>query len=247
LARAAVCATREYALQPPEENFPIAPPPAAVAARHVSGWKRLILWPFVMALRLWCRSLRFEMSDRTARRFADRAEPTIFAFWHNRLFIVTELYRRHRQGHPLHALVSASRDGAWLEAFLALSGLPAVRGSSSRGGLEAARALVGLLRSGTDAAITPDGPRGPAYNFKAGALVVARRAGTPVVLIGGRFESAWQLSSWDGFYLPRPFSRVRIEHDEVPAAELRNMEAAELAARLCALSPDDRAQPTIAI
>ena len=33
-----------------------------------------------------------------------------------------------------------------------------------------------VLRAGCDAGITPDGPRGPVYEMKAGALVVARRA-----------------------------------------------------------------------
>ncbi len=59
--------------------------------------------------------------------------------------------------------------------------------------------------------ITPDGPRGPRYEFKEGALIVARRAKIPLLLIGADFESAWRFrKAWDMFYLPKPFSKVRM-------------------------------------
>jgi lysophospholipid acyltransferase (LPLAT)-like uncharacterized protein len=115
-----------------------------------------------------------------------------------------------------------------------------VRGSSSRLGREAATALVEVLRSGHDIGITPDGPRGPCYDFKPGALIVTRRTRTPLLLIGAEFESAWQLRSWDRFYLPKPFSRVRMRCHHVPATELQNRDAATaaVAAQLLALNPD---------
>jgi lysophospholipid acyltransferase (LPLAT)-like uncharacterized protein len=78
-----------------------------------------------------------------------------------------------------------------------------VRGSSSRLGREAAKALVDVMRAGDDVGITPDGPRGPVYEMKPGALIVARRAQAAVVLVGMDFESSWRLPSWDGFHLSR--------------------------------------------
>jgi hypothetical protein len=71
-------------------------------------------------------------------------------------------------------------------------------------------------------------------------LVVARRAGAPALLLGMNFRSARRLKSWDGFYVPRPFSRVQIRCAVVPAAELRDegMTAEVIQQRLRELNPD---------
>ena len=191
-------------------------------------------------MKLWGRSLRFETTPEDLHAFTKNDEPVAIVLWHNRLFLSAEIVRRYRQGRPAHALVSASQDGAWLSAFFSLAGMRTVRGSSSRLGREAATALVEVLRSGHDIGITPDGPRGPCYDFKPGALIVTRRTRTPLLLIGAEFESAWQLRSWDRFYLPKPFSRVRMRCHHVPATELQNRDAATaaIAAQLLALNPD---------
>jgi len=208
---------------------------------EIRGWRRVLLWPFGALVRLWGRTLRFETSEEDLRNLRKIDEPVAFVLWHNRLFVTPEVWRRYRQGRPLYALVSASQDGAWLTAFFSLVGLSAVRGSSSRLGREAASALVGVLRAGYDVGITPDGPRGPCYALKPGALIVARRTQTPLLLLGAKFHSAWQLKrAWDRFYLPKPFSRVRLRCELVTAAELADREAAaaQLETRLREMSPD---------
>lgn len=208
----------------------------------IVGWRRFALWPFALLMKAWGRSLRFEATPTDLAAFTKNDEPVAIVLWHNRLFLSAEIVRRYRQGRPAYALVSASKDGAWLSAFFSLAGMRTVRGSSSRLGREAASALVEVLRAGLDIGITPDGPRGPCYDFKAGALIVARRTKTPLLLIGADFESAWQLGSWDRFYLPKPFSRVRMRCQLVTAAELtqRDEAAVAIAARLRAINPDRR-------
>jgi lysophospholipid acyltransferase (LPLAT)-like uncharacterized protein len=191
-------------------------------------------------LKLWGLTLRFELSPEDRRNYMKKDEPVALVLWHNRLFLSAEIVRRFRQGRRSHALVSASNDGAWLTAFFSLAGLHAVRGSSSRLGREAATALVGVLRAGDDVGITPDGPRGPCYDLKPGAVIVARRTGAPMLLIGGEFASAWRLRSWDGFYLPKPFSRVRMRCELVTADQLADRDSAMtmLRERLLAINPD---------
>ncbi len=203
-----------------------------------------MLWPFGVLLRLWGRTLRFETDPDDLRNYTKRDEPVALILWHNRLFLAAEIVRRFRVGRPAYALVSASQDGAWLTAFFALAGLRTVRGSSSRLGREAATALVDTLRDGHDVGITPDGPRGPCYELKPGAIIVARRTRAPLLLIGGEYYSAWRLRSWDRFYVPKPFSRVRMRCELIPAEELADREAAlaRVQARLLALNPD--ADPT---
>ena len=207
----------------------------------ISGWRQLALWPVGFLMRLWGMTLRFETAPEDLARYHKRDEPIAIVLWHNRLFLSAEIVRRFRQGRPAYALVSASKDGAWLSAFFSLVGMRTVRGSSSRLGREAATALVEVLRSGDDIGITPDGPRGPCYDLKAGALIVARRTKTPLLLVGATFHSAWRMKSWDRFYLPKPFSRVTMRSVVVPAEALADRDAAteQVRAQLLAINPDE--------
>ncbi len=97
-----------------------------------------------------------------------------------------------------------------------------------------------MLRAGHDIGITPDGPRGPIYELKPGAVIVPRRTGAPLLLVGAEFSSAWRLKSWDRFYVPRPFSRVRMRCEIISAAQLADRDAglALLHERLRAINPD---------
>jgi lysophospholipid acyltransferase (LPLAT)-like uncharacterized protein len=187
-------------------------------------------------------SLRFELNSDDLRNVTKRDVPVAFVVWHNRLFLTPEIFRRYRGGRPLVALISASGDGAWLTAFFSLVGMRAARGSSSRLGREAATALVDAQRGGYDIGITPDGPRGPCYELKPGVVIVPRRTGAPLLLIGGEFQAAWQLRSWDRFYLPKPFSRVRLRCELITADQLADRDAALmlLRERMRALNGDRR-------
>ena len=180
------------------------------SAQVVQGWRRWFAWSAGAVVRLWCASLRVVCPEETRRLMSDDDRATLFVLWHNRLFVAAELSRRLRPTRPHHALVSASKDGAWLSAFFESVGLRVVRGSSSRGGREAVGELVDVLRGGNDAGLTPDGPRGPIYVCKPGVVTVARRSRARVVLLGIHHADAWTLRSWDRFELPRPFSRVEL-------------------------------------
>jgi lysophospholipid acyltransferase (LPLAT)-like uncharacterized protein len=236
LARAAL-SVRLVPLNPPND-MPAAPPGKPV--RALVGWRRVVLWPFVLVLKAWASTLRLEMSAEDIRNRNNEDEPVVVVVWHNRLFLVAELFRRFGRVRPFYSLVSASKDGAWLDAFLESLGMRTVRGSSSRLGREAVAALVEELKAGHHVGITPDGPRGPCYDFKAGALIVARRARAPLLLIGGEFRCAWRLATWDRFYVPMPFSRVRV-HCEVIAADAladRDQALVRVRERLLAINPD---------
>jgi lysophospholipid acyltransferase (LPLAT)-like uncharacterized protein len=206
----------------------------------IDGWRRVLLWPLAVLVRLWGRSLRMETSPQDLQNYIKKDVPVAIILWHNRLFLAAEIVRRYRSGRPAYALVSASRDGAWLTAFFSLVGMRAARGSSSRLGREAASALIEVQRAGHDIGITPDGPRGPCYEVKPGAVIVPRRTGTPLLLIGGEFSRAWRLKSWDRFYLPLPFSRVRMRCELIENDRLADRDGAValIQERLRALNPD---------
>ena len=166
------------------------------------------------------RTLRFTEEGRgnvAAARALGR--PPLFVLWHNRLLYLG--YRLAREGIVIMA--SRSRDGDLIARVAADHGIAAVRGSTTRGGSSAARAMARAMRERELAgALTPDGPRGPRYRLQPGALLVARLAGAPVVPVALGFSRRKELSSWDGFLLPLPFARARIVYGEpfVPPGDL---------------------------
>jgi lysophospholipid acyltransferase (LPLAT)-like uncharacterized protein len=218
-----------------------APAPKSTEVKHITGWKRLLVLPLALMMRLWLRTLRVDISPEHARIIKESPSPVAFVLWHNRLFFVAEVARRWRSHRKVYGLVSASKDGAWLEAFFEAVGIRAVRGSSSRLGREAATALIDTLRDGNDTGITPDGPRGPCYDFKGGALIVTRRAHAGMILLGMDFHASWRLRSWDRFAIPKPFSKVSLTAEWVKPEELegdREVIASGLRQRMIASNPD---------
>ena len=130
------------------------------------------------------------------------------------------------------ALISASRDGAWIAELVKKVGFDAVRGSSSRQGVAAILQLADVLVSGRDVVIAPDGPRGPAYQLGQGIIFLAQKSGAPIFPVHLEYSSYWRVNSWDRFFLPRPFSRVRVifgpPHEVAPTATDEAFEAERL-------------------
>ena len=160
-------------------------------------------------LQVWARTMRYEIEDRAGVLAQPPSERFIGALWHNRLLLLPYLLKRfapHRQGA---ALISASRDGNILADLVQRFGFDVVRGSSSRQGATAMRKLTEVLASGRDVVITPDGPRGPAYQLGPGLPFLSQKSAVAVVPLSIEYSSYWRLKSWDRFFLPRPFSTVR--------------------------------------
>jgi lysophospholipid acyltransferase (LPLAT)-like uncharacterized protein len=125
-------------------------------------------------------------------------------FWHNRI-LMTSYYFRHRN---IVAMISQNRDGEYMASVGSRLGFGAARGSSSRGSRGAVVELLRALRQDRDVFVTLDGPRGPRYVAKPGAAYIARRSGNPIVPFTISVEKKWIMPSWDGFIVPKPFSRA---------------------------------------
>jgi len=105
--------------------------------------------------------------------------------------------------------VSRSRDGDYIAAaMIDLGFAPPPRGSSSRGGASALRAMGRALVGGTTVAALVDGPRGPAGEVKPGVLWLARVSGVPITPVAFAARPVWRFGSWDRTRLPPPFARV---------------------------------------
>ena len=178
--------------------------------------------------RLWLATLRFRCN---VERIDDAEGPVVLLLWHDKLFVSSWIANRYFS-RPVTALISTSKDGAWLVAFFKFMGITAVRGSSNRRGAAALMTLTRSMRAGNHTGITPDGPKGPALEFKTGAVSLARLTRSPFVVMGIRYHACWRMRSWDRFALPVPFSKVEVtllrepkptedETDEVLASRLQ--------------------------
>lgn len=132
----------------------------------------------------------------------------IFAFWHNRLMMIPYIYRRLFGMKDIVTLISSSRDGEYFVRALKLFRPYIVRGSSTRGGSEAFKALVRRIRQGMDCIITPDGPQGPKYTIQPGTIALARLTGIPIIPVSYWSSRYRILNTWDGFILTLPFSKM---------------------------------------
>jgi hypothetical protein len=177
----------------------------------IEGWRARILVELgYQLIQLLVRTLHFEIEDRGGIIEAGRNQPFIFPVWHNRLLLLPAIFRRFLSPRYAAALISASRDGDLLAAFVERYGYGTVRGSTSRRGASALLGLADVFAAGTHIVITPDGPRGPVYQLGRGVIFLAQKCNAEVVPASVEFSSCWRLRSWDRFMVPRPFSKVRV-------------------------------------
>lgn len=126
----------------------------------------------------------------------------IYAIWHENLLL--PVY--HYCGRGIYVLISQHADGQLLTEMCRHLRIDLVRGSTTRGGVEAVRQLLRIGQH-SSMAITPDGPRGPRRQVQPGMIYLASQTGMPIVPTGFGYQKPWRLKSWDRFAVPWPGSR----------------------------------------
>ena len=163
-----------------------------------------------LLVRFLILTLRVRVVDNVGLMGKPHDKSYIWIFWHNRLMLFPHLIERFLNQRRCAALTSASKDGEIVATFLANFKVRAIRGSSSRRGAAALIEMKSLLSQGWDVGITPDGPRGPRYFLNPGVIKLAQKTGIPVIPANVEYSRFWRLKSWDGFMIPKPFSKVVI-------------------------------------
>jgi lysophospholipid acyltransferase (LPLAT)-like uncharacterized protein len=134
--------------------------------------------------------------------------------WHQQFFAAIRHFQTYRALRP-GLMISGSKDGEIIASVASRTGWEPVRGSSSRGGIQAMRQLIEKLRQTRLAGHIVDGPRGPAGVVKSGLIRIAHAADAVIVPFYILADRAWYFKSWDHFMLPKPFSRVRLHFGEM--------------------------------
>jgi len=163
---------------------------------------------FFILINLIGRTVRFEIEGWDNWEAASRdGKIPIYTFWHNRVFLATYFWRRRR----IVVMTSRSFDGEYIARFIQRFGYGAARGSSTRGATGALVEMVRLMRAGCPTAFTIDGPKGPRYVAKMGAVLLAKKTGNPILPFAITARKFWEAKkSWDGFQTPKPFTRARV-------------------------------------
>ncbi len=242
--------------------------PAAANEPSCPVLKRLLRSAIVQAVTAALVGLYLDLALRTTRwtvvgeqnaAASVAGEPTVAAFWHERLPMLPALWlhmrRQGARGTP-RVLVSKHRDGRFIAAAVRRFGVVVVHGSSSKngsardvsekGGAASVRALLGVLQQAREhVLITPDGPRGPPRRASPGVAQIAGLSGAPVLPIGAQTTRRWALPTWDRMLVPLPWGHGVIVcgrpiivpregwEAALPAIEAALTEAADQADALC--------------
>lgn len=163
---------------------------------------------FFLLIKLIGRTVKFEIVGWENWETASHdGRIPIYTFWHDRVFLSTYFWQRR----AIVVMTSRSFDGEYIARFIQRFGYGAARGSSSRGATGAVVEMVRLMRAGCPAAFTIDGPRGPRYVAKMGAVLLAKKTGNPVLPFSIAAERFWEATkSWDRPQIPKPFSRASV-------------------------------------
>ncbi|HVW69442.1 MAG TPA: lysophospholipid acyltransferase family protein [Steroidobacteraceae bacterium] len=157
-----------------------------------------------------CRVVRIEGAQYLDEALA-KAPSLVPCYWHqHQLFCARWLLEQRSRGLKIGWLISPSVDGELGAMMVRRLGATAIRGSSTHTGARALRDYYeALVKGGVSPIITPDGPRGPRFKFKIGAILLGQMSGRPILPMAYAVSRAWRVK-WDKFVIPVPFSRVVI-------------------------------------
>jgi lysophospholipid acyltransferase (LPLAT)-like uncharacterized protein len=204
------------------------------SGRRLTFWR---LWSYKLAAPItialmrtvigWCRVERIIGAEHVTACLA-RFPSFIPVYWHqHQLFCAKYLFDQRGAGVKLGVLVSPSVDGEFGALIVRSLGGEVIRGSSTHTGARALRDFYqALVHEGISPVIAPDGPRGPPWKFKPGALLLAQLSQRPIIPLSYVASRAWKIS-WDRFVIPKIGARVVIAVGE-PVYVTKGLDAAAL-------------------
>ncbi len=140
-----------------------------------------------------------------------KAPSLVPVYWHqHQLFCARFLLDQRLRGLNPGWLISPSVDGELGAMAARRVGARVIRGSSTHTGARALRDYYhALVKESISPVVTPDGPKGPRFRFKPGAILLAKMSGRPMLPMAYAASRAW-LIAWDKFVIPVPFARIAI-------------------------------------
>ncbi len=139
-------------------------------------------------------------------------QPFLPCYWHQQMvFCVDYLLTLQERGLKLGFLASPSRDGEIGAKVFNSFGAEVIRGSSSQTGAQALRDVyLAVTKRKLTIGTTSDGPRGPAFEFKQGWLMLSQLSSAPIVPMAYAADRSWNFNTWDKLFIPKPFSKISV-------------------------------------
>jgi lysophospholipid acyltransferase (LPLAT)-like uncharacterized protein len=165
----------------------------------------------IVSVKLWWRLARVVRTEGVEHLQAAlaRAPSLVPCYWHQHQLYCCK-FLLEQKALKVGWLISPSVDGELGAMIVRRAGATAIRGSSTHTGARALRDYYqALVKDNVSPIITPDGPRGPRFTFKPGALLLSQMSGRPILPMAYAASRAW-LIKWDKFVIPMPFSRIVI-------------------------------------
>lgn len=159
-------------------------------------------------------SRSYRINGEIEQHFFAEGRPIILAHYHYWDVFYFFAFRQRR-----HAIMCGDRWGGDLGAFLmAKVGIETIRRTTREmnetdpgfiSGVQAKEELIRLVTEDNySAAISVDGPRGPIFSVKRGAVDLAAATGCPIVTMSVAIRPYFRVPTWDRMWLPSPFSTI---------------------------------------
>jgi lysophospholipid acyltransferase (LPLAT)-like uncharacterized protein len=182
-------------------------------SKKLKNWLYLHVYPRILTgiIRIITATLRIEtIGEDRVRVLRMQNHRIVYTLWHGRHFLVIP-----RLGSPdICVLTSTSRDGTLLADILKRFGFNIIPGSSHKSPVRALLTSIQRMKEGMDLIFAVDGPTGPIYEFKPGALFVAKKADAFIVPVSFSYKPAVIFKSWDRYMLPLPFAKSKMVFGE---------------------------------
>jgi len=139
-----------------------------------------------------------------------QGRPIFLCCWHSRFILIASYFKKIKL--PIWSVSSTHKDSELMASILESWGLQLIRGSSTRGWSTVLKGLIRLFKKDNSIiAITNDGPKGPPLIAKKGSVMLALKNKAQVIAVSGTASCFWNLPSWDGTVIPKPFSTIHIQ------------------------------------
>lgn len=152
----------------------------------------------------------FKLVNITTKKYyyieIDNIEQFIVVFWHRKIFSVCNATRNINKKA---SMVSTSKDGDLLTVLLKKEGNELIRGSSNRDNVKSLKETLRYIKKGYAIGIAIDGPKGPIYEPKPGAIYLSQKTGVEIIPVASYTNKKWILNrTWDKLEIPMPFSKT---------------------------------------
>ena len=178
-----------------------------------------VIYLLYLMVRIYLLTVSVKIENEKAwTRCIQQGGGVVICMFHQQFFYIVRFFRKYLIHRPC-MMISRSRDGDIGALVANYSGCRVARGSSSRGGKAAMEEMIAYLTARKGFCINlVDGPQGPMGIVKPGSVRIAQKSDAVMVPAYFISDEVWQLNSWDGFIVPKPFSRVRLRFGEsIPA------------------------------